>query len=284
MHQYGSSTQSEHHFKRVVPGDIESVRKRLQEALEAFNYDVVGEQPLQARRVRQKNILTATVLEQNASLTVALKSLSPASTLATFNYLVEMLFTEGDRHTLEREADAIIALATTISSTARCASCGSDNPGHVRFCRVCGTPTLRTTMPAEVEVMRLTDGARTSHQEITLGVLIITVILAISLALILLGGPKAFTAGWWVLAIGEPIGLLTLFSGMRRLHLTLNPKNQQQSARALPPPVGTGTQGLLSNPAAASITEGTTELMDLPERERAPARLKKPERDTDPIE
>ncbi len=103
----------EHHFRRTIPGDIESVRRRLSDVLESFGYIVLGDAPIQAKRPRQKSIWVAMVLDYDTTLTIALKPISSASTLATFDYDIEQLFTKGEMQALEREAEAIIALATS---------------------------------------------------------------------------------------------------------------------------------------------------------------------------
>ena len=130
----------EHHFRRTIPGDIDSVRRRLSDVLESFGYIVIGDAPIQAKRKRVKSIWVAMVLDYEVTLTIALKPISPASTLATFEYDIEQLFTRGEMQTLEREAEAIIALATRTSAEVFCASCGAENAGNARFCRVCGKP------------------------------------------------------------------------------------------------------------------------------------------------
>lgn len=61
---------------------------------------------------------------------------------------------------LEREAEAIIALAASASVEVFCPSCGVENAGNARFCRGCGKPAARNQLPAELEVMRLTANAR----------------------------------------------------------------------------------------------------------------------------
>jgi hypothetical protein len=62
----GIGAYPEHHFKRVMPGDIETVRQRLCEALEEFNYIVLNENPIQAKRARQKSIRVAMVSDYDA--------------------------------------------------------------------------------------------------------------------------------------------------------------------------------------------------------------------------
>src|SRR5262245_38663416 len=88
---------AEHHFRRVLPGDIEAMRTRLSEALEEFDYIVLSENPLQARREPRRNVITANVLEYDTRLTVALRSSGPASTIATFEYGVSYLYSRAER-------------------------------------------------------------------------------------------------------------------------------------------------------------------------------------------
>ena len=159
----------EHHFRRVIAGDIDSVRRRLSDVLEDFGYIVLGDTPIQAKRPRQKSIWVAMVLDYDTKLTVALKPISPASTLATFDYDIEQLFTKGEMQALEREAEAIIALATAAAPVeAFCPSCGAENTGNARFCRACGKPGARNALPSELEVMRLTALASTERDVLAL--------------------------------------------------------------------------------------------------------------------
>ena len=272
----------EHHFRRVIAGDIESVRQRVSEVLEDFGYIVLGDAPIQAKRPRQKSIWVAMVLDYDTKLTIALKPISPASTLATFDYEIEQLFTKGEMQALEREAEAIIALATTTSSEEFCPACGGENLRAARFCRTCGTPAAQNALPPELEVMRLTALASAYQIEITLGLILCLLTLLISLPIILFADNlKGIGFGWVLLFLGEQLGLYFLILGMRRLHKTLNPANP-----APPKPASIATRTLPVQeraalpPQPASIVEGTTELIT---PEKVPA-LVRPARDTDSME
>jgi hypothetical protein len=277
----------EHHFKRIIPGDLESVRQRLASVLADFNYDVVNEQPLQARRTRTKNLLSATMLEQNTKLTIALKSLNSASTLATFDYSIQFLTTKGDCMTLEREADAIIAMAKVVDTLTVCPACNTKNSSSVRFCRVCGLPAGHNLLPAEIEIMKLTDNTRASYQEITLGVLVAFVTVLISLLITFLANPSAYKVTIWVSAIGSLISALLVLRGLRRLHLTLNPKNAEQNqaisniTRSFP---DARSSDYLLETEAPSVTEGTTRMMDKSEKDSTIAQAKRSARTTDSME
>ena len=265
----------EHHFRRTIPGDIESVRRRLSDVLESFGYIVLGDTPIQAKRPRQKSIWVAMVLDYDTTLTLALKPISSASTLATFDYQIEQLFTKGEMQALEREAEAIIALASTATIEVFCPSCGAENAGNARFCRSCGKPAALNQLPAELEVMRLTANASGSQIELTLGLLISFLALLIAASIILfVSSSKGVVFGWILLALGELLGGYFLILGMRRLHRSLNPPNPLQleapseSTRAI-----SMQEREALPPQPVSIVEGTTELM-------AP----QPARDTDSME
>ena len=284
MSSGGLGAYPEHHFRKFIPGDIETVRRRLCDVLEDFNYTVLSENPVQARRPAQRNIIVANILEYDTRLTIALKQVSPVSTVATFDYAVQYIFSKADKLTLEREADAIIALATAPLRKSVCPTCATENVGAVRFCRACGTPVARNTLPAELEVMRLMGGTSASYVEIGWGLAIALLTLAFTLPMILLSGkPKAITAGWILLGIGELIGSWMLAFGMLRLHRTLNASHasQQEGRPGITKEISaTGRIGLPPEPA--SITEGTTELMNS-SRQPAPVPAKQA-RDTDAME
>ncbi len=261
MNQSGIGSYKEHHFRRVIPGDMESARRRLSDALEEFNYIVLGEQPIQARRSAQKNLMSANVLEYDMRLTIALKSISAVSTVATFNYEVPYLFTKGEKLAMEREAEAIIALATAPLIHAACPACGTENTNAVRFCRACGTPTSRNRLPAEIEVMRLTAGLSSAQVGLTTGVVILLLTLPVTLLMIMLGGEKAVKAGWVLFAIGSVLSFLTLVYNLRGLHVLLNPAVTQQDAQTDLRAASMPEREALPTPPA-SITESTTELIE----------------------
>ena len=272
----------QHHFRRTIPGDIDSVRRRLSDVLESFGYVVIGDAPIQAKRKREKSIWVSMVLDYEVSLTIALKPISSASTLATFEYEIEQLFTRGEMQALEREAEAIIALAARNSVEVFCASCGAENTGNARFCRVCGKPAARNLLPPELEVMRLTANASGSQIELTIGLILSVLALLIATPIIMfVSSIKGVVFGWILLALGVLLGGYHLILGMRRLHRSLNPLNPPQldtpseNTRAISMP----DRASLS-PQPVSIVEGTTELMT---PQQAPVNAR-PARDTDSME
>jgi ribosomal protein L40E len=272
----------EHHFRRTIPGDIDSVRQRLSDVLESFGYVVLGDAPLQAKRPRQKSIWVAMVLDYDTTLTIALKPISSASTLATFEYEIEQLFTKGERQALEREAEAIIALATSTSVEVFCPSCGAENAGNARFCRGCGKPAARNQLPSELEVMRLTASASGSQIELTLGLIISFLALVVATPIILLAAPgKGIVFGWIPLVLGELVAAYFLILGMRRLHRSLNLPNPQHLEMPSEQTKALSMQERAAlPPQPVSIVEGTTELMT---PQQTPLSVR-PVRDTDSIE
>ncbi|MFY9555360.1 MAG: zinc ribbon domain-containing protein [Blastocatellia bacterium] len=270
----------EHHFRRDIPGDVDSVRERLSNVLEGFGYIVIGETPIQAKRPRHKSIWVSNISDYDTRLTIALKPISSVSTLATFDYEVEQLFTKGEMQSLEREAEAIIALATGASAEIFCPSCAAQNEANARFCRVCGKPAARNSLPAELEVMRLTASASGSQIEITLGLGLCLLSLLITLPMILLSGSiKGVVFGWIILTLFQLLGAFFLCLGMRRLHRALNPASPPR----VETPPETKALSMLERaalpPQPVSIVEGTTELMT-PELTPTPVA---PQRDTDPM-
>jgi hypothetical protein len=261
----GGTCVAEHSTRRVLAGETEGARRRLVYALEALGYSVTSESPLQARRRRLKDVVRADFTEHSRKLSVSLRPSSDTAVVATLDFEVKHggCMTRGDLKTLEREADAIVALAAAPPASALCRACGTENAGDAHFCRLCGVPSA-AGVPAELEVLRLTAGSRASLQEITTGLLIALVALAVSVPMILFGNAKGVKMGWIFLAMGETFGWLMTLYGILRLHLTLNSRKRcarlagveltQSIPQALPDARTTALP-------PASVTEGTTELL-----------------------
>ena len=286
MDASGGAYVGEHSVKRVLAGNIELVRRRLAGGLEALGYTVLSENPLQSRREQLKGCLRADFTEHQRRLSVLLRPSSETATTAVFDFTVVHagVMTKGDRRTLEREVDAIIALAEAPGSTGVCRSCGTENGEGGRFCRLCGAPS-EAAEPAELEVLRLTAAARAGLQEIVGGVAIALLALAAALALILMGRPKAVNAGWVILVIGQVIGWWMALFGMWRIHRTLNREPDAKLLHAAPsvPPQFAPAREAALPPAHISVTEGTTELLDHAPRERERVSARREHSDTSPI-
>lgn len=288
----GSSTEmtvSEHSARRVLTGEVEAVRARLVYALESIGYTVISDNPLQARRARRKDIIRADFTDHPRRLAVGLRQVGASATQVTLDFAVSHggCATKGDLLTLEREADAVVALATAPPASGLCLACGTENGGEARFCRLCGAPNT-TGEPAELEVLRLTAGSRAGLQEIV-GGLFIAVLTALGTGLMMsLGRTKAFNAGLVLLVIGEVIGWWMALYGMLRIYRILRTKPEGLSLPAAPsvadPARLPHTQTSALPPAHFSVTEGTTELLGSKPREaeRVPLRRKE-QGDTSPF-
>jgi hypothetical protein len=250
----------EHQFKRTIPGNIETVRKRISDALEDLEYTVLGDNPIHAKRRRRRNFWIATVLEYQTQLTIALKPISEASTLATFDYEVEYLFSKGDRRTLEREADAIIALATQPPGGSICKSCGIENDTGVRFCRACGTPVGQHPALPEVELMRMSADASAAHIETRVALWAQLFVLAVSLSMIIFGPREIVKLGWGIFGFGELLVILVLLQAIDRLRSAVLTARSERSEDVSPMIEREAKRSL--SPPSFSVTEGTTELID----------------------
>jgi len=282
-------SRTEHALRSVLNSDIESVRRRLAQALDKLGYKVISEEPLYARRGargRAAYHLSADILEYPIKLTVGLKTLSPHATLATFDYTVEHVGSvsfKGDQQTVRREAEAIIALATSDTTTSVCVACGTRQTDDARFCRVCGVPNAGGA-PAEMEVLRLTAGGRAGQHLIITGTAWAALSLLVALSLIFLSDKAA---GWAVglLLTQVALGLLLVFAGERRLNRTLNPASPQHragsngGAQAGP---SKESAALLPPPTQTYVTEGPTELLGPKVREREKEPVYRKGRDTSP--
>lgn len=263
----GLSTEFEHEVTLVLPGERESVRPRLVTALEQLGYRIVSEQPLMAKR-RARSQMSANILDYAQSLVVGLKPLGERATQVTFAYTVKnqygLVATAGDRQTLQREAEAIVALARQATQSSTCPICQVKVVAGARFCRQCGA-LLTADEPAELEVMRLTSKARASHQTLVTGLVLLAIC---SLCLL----PMPWTASarldkvlmLLTVLFGVP-GWVTLLLGSWRLHRTLNPAREQTEQalnirRSLIP--SSATTSLPPSYEPMSLTEHTTELLE----------------------
>jgi hypothetical protein len=220
---------TEHDVTLLVPGDIESVRRRLPEALERFGYRVLSEQPLQARRKAQGwGRGSNHVLDQRTTVLINSKPSGKRATRVTFDYTVDHPWlTRGDLQTLEREGEAIVALAKLRVESSTCPECGTEAIADSRFCRQCGTP-LAKSQPSEIEVFRVTAGARAGYQNIVGGAILLVVSCLSLLPLPFTEAAKLESVWIWISGLSGALGWFGMLGGMRRLHRTLNPKEEKK--------------------------------------------------------
>lgn len=281
------NTLSDHDLTLAIPGEIASVKLRLIEALRQLGYKVVGEQPLQAKRGRQGAAsydCSVNVLDYPTAVTISLKQTNDVAVVATFNYEIKscMHTTQGDRQTLAREAEAIAALATERSAMSACRACGTKIVDESHFCRRCGAPIVLDV--PEVEVLRLTRGARGGYHNIFVGMIGLLLTALTTLPIFIVNGARISGPLLWA---GIPLGsyaLYVLLHGMWDLHRTLNPttlKNARASAKVFRSSV---TSALPATPPRASITEGTTELLLPLKQGRDPELIQRKDADTAEID
>lgn len=258
-------TISDHDLTLAIPGDVGSVRARLVNAIQTLGYKVLGDQPLYAKRGKQcgaKWDCSLNVLDYATTLTISLKQTNDAAVLATFNYEVKsyMGMTKGDRQTLAREAEAIVALAMERAAASACRTCGTQVLDESNFCRRCGAP-LVLDVP-ELEVLRLTRNVRGSYHNMFVGICALLLAMLTVLPWFIVNGARIVAPMLWV---GIPLasyGLFLLLNGARQLHRTLNPATPKTIANAAHPAFKSSVTTTALPPAPAnSVTEVTTNLL-----------------------
>jgi hypothetical protein len=268
-------TSFDHDVTRVVAGDAERIRARLADALERMGYRVLNENPIQARHGASGlagSGLSQDILDYRRSLDIGLKSAGANSTRVTFAYTVKGVnsghFTKGDRNTLTREAEAILALAHSRDALSYCPACGADAAGGVRFCRQCGSPVAASD-PLELDLLRLTAGANAGYKFIGGGFLFIVLGMLIPLVIYLfnhdtISAEKMLKVTALCLLVSG-IGLGFLIAGIGRLRKIVDREPQEtpsapRSVVAAPGAVALPPQSI-QQPVQHSVTEATTGLL-----------------------
>jgi hypothetical protein len=269
---YGSS---EYDVTRVIPGEIETVRLRLSEALEQLGYRVLEENPLRARRNAQglgQSGCSNDILASQITINIGLKTAGPHATRATFDYSVKYPYLlDADRAVLEREAEALVALATVRAVNTVCPACGAETGGS-RFCRQCGSPTAAAA-PAELEVLRFVKQAHVSYKWLLYSAMLLA--FAVLLPLLIFKGVSG-DASYKIIILASCLGvsgLLLLGGGLWRLSRVLKPTEQETTPPAIPRRLQSAPNTNALPPHAMPVnsihpvTEATTDL--LPEEKRA---------------
>jgi len=281
-------SRTNHVLRSVLSGDVESARQRLTRALEKLGYHVITDDPLYARRSARGWAVyysSFDILDYPLKLRIGLKALSPNATLATFDYLAEhtgAVSSKGDRQTLRMEAEAIIALASQSGTTTVCNACGTNQPDDSRFCRVCGAPN-EGGAPAELEVLRLTAGARAGHHMIFASLVWALAPLIVGLFGVILSSRwNSLSTALLAAMVINFIILICVFNASRK---TLKANQPQQVPGILPQP--DARESLPSATSAAIpvqkyVTEGTTELLTNQPEEKEKELVHRKGRDTSP--
>lgn len=266
---------TEHYLRRVLIGNVASVRQRLSVVLERLDYDFIddeGEFEIQARRNARgwaSAYASADVLDYPRTLIIKLKPLSENSTRASFAYIIKHpSLNRGEKEVLTREAETIANLATIRATDKICAVCGAESTDDSRFCRKCGAPM--TGDETALEVLRMTAEIRSGHTSVVTGAVIAAATALVTLfALITLRGSGAIGKDIFLLLIlslaFSVLNVLVIGFGWKRLNNAIKSNNKEQKVIT-----GKNTQtlpdieisALPPQPASFSVTEGTTELLN----------------------
>jgi hypothetical protein len=274
----------DHDTTRIVAGDAESLRARFADALERMGYRVLNENPIQARHGASGLARTGSsqdILDYHRSLDIGMKSAGANSTRVTFAYTVKGVtsgfITKGDRNTLTREAEAIVALAQSRAALSYCPACGAGGVGGTRFCRQCGA-AVAPADPPELELLRLTADANASFKNIVTGAIFVLIgVLAPALIFLRIMlfpiQSEANLVKLMALLLGTlgGAGLAFIIAGLWRLGRAIKHRPEREElpapsrrsfvegasapdAAALPPQS-------IQHPAQHSVTEATTGLL-----------------------
>ena len=274
----------------AIPGNVESVRMRLSDALQKLGYRILGEQPLYAKRKSQGCAAwdcSLNVLDYPTTVTISLKQTNNVAVVATFNYEVKSYIpmTKGDKQTLAREAEAMAALSTERLAISACRACGTQITDESHFCRRCGAPLVLDDVP-ELEVLRLTRATRGSYHNIFVGMIALLSALVAILLFFAINGPRINSRLliWFAIPLAG-YALFLLLQGAWQLHRTLNPKSTKSMATSAQPVFNAPavTTALPSAPPNASITEATTDLLSVNDR-RVPEPVRRRDRTTAEID
>ena len=149
---------TEIYIKKVLAGNIESVRRRIVGSMESLGYDIIEDEPNIIGRRGAKGwaawYASADVLEYAATLTVRLKPVSESSTRVTFDYLIKHpMLNKGEKAVVLQEAKTIAAISKIQAVEKMCSVCETESTDDSRFCRKCGAPL--TSEQSEMEVLRM---------------------------------------------------------------------------------------------------------------------------------
>lgn len=297
MDNIGSSTNSmeqttELYVKKVLAGNIRTVRLQIIDAMESLGYDIIEEEPNIIGRRGAKGWAawfgSADVLDYAATLTIRLKSISETSTRVTFDYLIKHgMLNKGEKNIVVQEAKTIAAISKTHAIEKMCSVCETESTDDSKFCRRCGAPL--TSEQAELEVLRMMAETRAGKTSVVASSITTTISSILIFVIFLLNNaglikPKLFT----VLMIGGGLGLLfsiiSSFFGWNRLKNALEKPETVNKHIPRHIPVETLNTGefeeLPPRQPVASITEGTTNLLDedwvkTPTREKIPVSRKR---------
>lgn len=251
-----------HHVTFTFVGEIESVRARLISGVGKLGYLVVEEDPIIARHTKAKHS-SSSILDFIDTLTIRLKTLSPNSTRAIFEYKYYDVYGRGARVVLTQHAKAIAAVAAAHNQSLACASCGTEATDESRFCRRCGAPMLNA--PAELEVLRVTAESHAGYLCVLQGTIGFMLAFTTLLLITAIKGSAFLTSALvFTLIFAVPSFILMMF-GIRRLRRTFNLTQGEEPVLLMSSRPSLSSQAAndsLPEFVEGSVTEGTTELLE----------------------
>lgn len=271
---------TEHYLQRMLAGNVNDVSRRLIPALERLDYDVIdeGDFEIQARRNERGwagAYLSADVLDYPRTLIIKFKPVNENLTRVSFIYIVKHSWLQaGEKEVLTREAETLSALATVNITDKLCAVCGAESNDDSRFCRKCGVSLTRDE--SVIKNLQMTAETRSGHTSVVIGTVCAALVLLISIIGIVVAAINGFAKdGFFILLINAVIlSLGTVISNSfawRRLNKALKTERKDPQPQVIinsknPQIISSENHNALPPPAAYSVIEGTTELLDFNKR------------------
>ncbi len=264
---------TEHYLRRVLTGNVASVRSRLVVALERLGYVVVDDEAhiIRGRRGATgwaPSYASADVLDYPRTLIVKLKATGEHATLVTYDYAVKHpSLSNGEKDILTRGAEAISSLATVRPNEKLCTACGLEATDDSRFCRSCGTPMA--VKNSELEILKMSAEIRAGHTSVVTGTIMSlssTVLMILILAFVAFSG-LALSKGIWTVLIAAAVinavtALITGF-GWNRINRSLKRPSTPEALSFEQKPLYFQPPQASALPISIphSVTDGTTELL-----------------------
>ncbi len=280
-----ADTGGEHVVQLVIDDNVESARRRLMAALQKLDYLIVSDDPLLARYTpRAASRLTPSftsfdLLNKSRKLTIGLRPFDAETTLATFDYtIVNSEGTGSYKAVLEREAEALVALAKLPLTETKCGRCGLEATGDSHFCRGCGVP-LAHPEPTELVLLKFTAETRAVYMKMIYGGGLVLFPLLLLLVMFLSGEAYKMIPVIILFAAVGLFGASMMLSGLWLLHrmLITNRDEHKRLASTQRHDSPKTSSIILPQGIGTSITEGTTELLMLTRRVPDPVPVKRHE-------